>query len=478
MSEDEQKEETQDAAEVEEVAEVEESEDYESFDLEDAAVYGEDEEDEDDTDEEEFDGSGFEERYRQRLEEQKEQKRRRIFNVIGIIGIILAIVALGVLFYFSDFGVIGTYKKNFEKNFRRIFPKMEQSIDIGVTEKNSNVQEYVDNTGETRVRSVERAENVHVVPFESAATGQFAAYRNGLICARTNYLCVLDGTGSVLWEKNTTVVDPLLSVAGQYIAIGAENGTKLCLYNGENLVFEKSTEDKIRDIRVSTGGDIVLVCDKVNYKGAISVYNKEGQEIFSWFSGQNNVISADISSASRRVAAVLLNADRKVYSIIKVFDISSKNDSVEMAFDDTILFDVSYTGDTITGLGDNSMVCMTSTGRVICDKRFDRVDISHCAYDMEGNKLIHFDSAGIPVFQLYGRKGVMDSEIIADHFADCLDVDGRYILYNNGRSVILRRAGSDRLNEYVATMDVLKLVLINQSTYAVIHSNSIEIVRV
>ena len=451
-------------------------EDYGMFGPEDVSDVSKAEEIEEES---EFDGDEFEERYRRRLEEQAEQKRKRSIRIAAAaVGAVL-IILLGVMFYYADSGVFGAYKKNFEKNFRRLFPVSEQPIYIGATEKNAEVQNYVNGERGTRVRTIDSSSgNAAVVPFEGAASGSFAPYRDGIVCARTNYICFIGSDGEVRWESDTTVVDPLLSAEGRYIAAASKGGTKLCLYEGENLVFEQNTENKIRTMSVSSNGDVVLVCDKVNYKGAISVYNAEGKEIFAWSSGMNNVISADISSASRRVAAALINADKKVYSLIKVFDINSKTDIKEMVFDDTVLYDIDYTGDTITGLGDNSMVCMTSTGRVICDKRFDMVDIMRCALDSDGSKLIHFDSAGTPVLHLYGRKGVLNTEIILDSSADCIDVNGEHILYSSGRRIMLRRAGGDRISEYTAPMDVLKLVLINRTSYAVIHSNSIEIVRV
>lgn len=399
-------------------------------------------------------------------------------KIIIAISIAVIFIALILIFSFTNSGIIATYKTNFTKNMRRLFPVSEKAVDIGVTEKDSDVQKYVDEDSKTVVRSYSRtSDRVSMVQFEGASSGSFEAYGDGLVCTKTNYICFISGSGEIEWEQKTSVVNPMLSAAGKYIAIASENGTKLCLYEGEELLYECDTEGKIKSVSVSSKGDTVLVCDKANYKGQILVYNKDGQEIFVWASGKNNIIHADISSASRRVAATLLNAENNVYSIIKVFDINSKTDNVEMAFDDTILFKVKYTGDTITGFGDNSIVCVTSAGRVINDKRFDMVDIIHCAADDTGKKLIYFDSAGTPVFHAYSRKGALEHEIVLGEATDCIDIDGDNILYSTGREVMLRRAGSDRIKSYTATMDILELKLIDSKTYAIIHSNSIEIVR-
>lgn len=443
---------------------------------EDAGDAPEDADDADDAgDADDFDGDSFEERYRRRIDEEKRRKRLLIYKIAAAGVCVLAAAALAMAFYHADSGMIGAYKENFARNFQKLFPQSEQQIDIGATQTDTGEQGYVDGNP-ADIRIVERtADNVKVVPFDGAADGGFAKYSGGLVCSRANYLCLISSDGETEWELNTPVSDPILSVDGKYIAIGSEGGTKLCLYDGSELLFDTDTAGGIRSVRVSAGGDVIIVTDRENYKGAVEVYNKSGQRIFSWASGQNDVISADISSASRRAAVLLLNADRQVYSIIRVFDINSGSSS-EMAFDDTLLFRVDYTGDTITGFGDNSLVCMTSTGRVINDRRFDMVDIIAAAGDEDGNKLLYIDSAGVPVLQVYGRKGVLDSETAAGADVGCIDINGHYVLYSDGRSVLLRRAGSDRVNEYVATMDILKLVLINNSSYAVIHSNGIELV--
>lgn len=459
----------------------EDNDNFEMFSPEDVTLPEEDENEDitlsgEDENEDEFDSEKFEEEYRRRQQEEKDERRKERLKIFMIAAAVLAAVIIALLVAFTSVG--DTYRKNFKNNFDKLF-YTEPAIDIGATEKNSNVQEYVDEERALTVKSIGNgSKNVKIVPFEGAASGSFEPYRDGLICAKSNYISFIDSAGNTKWEKDTSVADPILSVDGRYAALAAQGGTKLCMYSGEELIFECNTSDKIKNMRVSANGDVVLVCDRENYKGAIVVYNKDGKEIFSWSSGKNDVINADISSASRRVAAALLNTDKKVYSVIKVFDITSKVNSTETVFDDTVIFNIDYAGDAVTGFGDNSLVCVTSTGKVISDKRFDQVDISRYAFDSEGNRLIHFDSAGIPVFHLYGKKGVLKSEMLVDNSADCIAVKGDLVLYNDSRDVILRRMGSDRINEYTATMDILDLVLINTRVYGIVHSNSIEIVIV
>lgn len=452
----------------------ENNENFDMFSPED--IYKEVEESQDDSVEDEFDSESFDDEFRRRLSEEKHQKHIKLLKGIIIAAICVAVLITALLIAFTSVG--DTYRKNFKNNFNKLF-YTEQAIDIGATEKNPSVQEYVSEEREITVKTIQNTgKNVTVVPFEGASSGKFAAYRNGLLCVKSNHISFIDSNGAVSWEQSTTVADPILSVDGRYAAIASRDGYKLCLYNGDEKVFEANTDEKIKNMKTSANGDVVLVCDKENYKGSISVYNKEGKEIFSWSSGKYDIINADISSASRRVATTLLNTNNKVCSVIKIFDISSKNNNIETVFDDTVIFNIDYTGDTVTGFGDNSLVCVASTGSVISDKRFDRVSINHYAYDSDGYKLVHFDSAGIPVFHLYGKKGVLKSEMIIDNASDYIDINNDLVLYNDNRSVFLRRMGSEHINEYTAVMDILDLILINSRTYGIIHSNSIEIVGV
>ena len=88
--------------------------------------------------------------------------------------------------------------------------------------------------------------------------------------------------GEKKWEHETQISNPILSVSGKYIAVAGKDSTHLNLYKGKKLLYAIDIPDRIKTCSVSEKGDVALITDKTAYKGAVSVFNKKGEEVFSW----------------------------------------------------------------------------------------------------------------------------------------------------------------------------------------------------
>lgn len=414
-------------------------------------------------------------------------------SFIKLIIILLGAAAIILYLLFSADPIASLYRRNFKTNINRLFPTVSQNKSLidytsdeleektnddtqeteasGIMQQNSQDGNNENTTHESNIRQAV------TILFDSASKTKFSRYNSGLLCASSNHIYYINKKGEVTVDKQTGIVDPILRTNGSYAVLAQEGGGKIELYENENLIYDIMTDEKIISCSVSAKGDVTLVTQRENYRGGISVYNKSGTQIFSWSSGQSNVMCAALSASSRKLAAVLANADGEVYSSIRVFNINNGSEECSFSFKDTLLFDMSFTSSVITAFGDNSMITVTQSGILISDRRFDNVDLSHFAYDMQGNKAVIFDSDNIPVMQTYNMRSSIKKEMQISELADHIDINGKYLLYNNGRDAILRREGSDTLRVYTAPMDIAGLVLLDADSFAIIHSNSVEIIR-
>lgn len=402
------------------------------------------------------------------LEEEEEEEyevgKKQIAAAVVITALIAAMV---VVFITVDFGVIGRYKQNAVTNITLIFARF--GIDIS--------RDETDVSGlKTAGKYKASSQNAVTIPMETAGKSKFAAYRGSLACAYTNYLSLIGSDGKIVWENTTTIVDPILRTAGNYILIAENCGKKLCLYNDSRLVFEADTEDNILTCNLSSNGDVVIVTEKQAYKGAVVVFNREGNQIFAWSSGSDDILSADISSASRRVAVALLNSDDKVKSTIQLFDMNETESKVQAIFEDTILFDIDFTGDTVNAFGDNCMAGLTIQGDLIYDKRFDGAEFVHYGIDEAGNKILLFDDTNIPLINIYAPNGSLKYQLTSDELPEYVDIFGKYIVYNSGRDIIYGKFGKRQLSKYIASMDIKDLLMLGENSFAIVYSNNIEIV--
>lgn len=391
-------------------------------------------------------------------------------NKHRIITVTLILMILVTLLVTVDTGFIGAYKRNVSKNVTVILNF------FGIDIKKSN--KSISSSSNSAQKFKSSVKDTVTVPMEMAGRSVFIGFRGNIVSARTNYMSLIGSDGSVIWENTTTIVNPILKTAGNYLLLAEKGGKKLCLYNDSKLIYEADTEDNILNCSISSNGDVVVVTDKPSYKGAVVVFNREGKQIFAWSSGSDNVISADISPTSRRVAAALLNTDDKVKSTVLLFDINEKESYAQVVFEDTIIFNTEFNGDTLNVFGDNCIAGIRAQGDLVYDKRFDDVEFVHYGTDEEGNKILLFDNTNIPLINIYNRNAELKHQFSPEELPDFVDISNKYIVYNSGRNIIYGRAGRNRYEKYMASMDIKELMLISDDTFVIVYSNNIEIVKV
>ncbi len=432
----------------------------------------------------------------------KKPKSKRFVLIRRIIAAII-LVCFAYKFITTDTGLIGIYKKNFAHNctliaghFKKaktlMTEKSEDEEDIVYSLESENVPE-TDTSIEDRQKQVEASmeaekkegkETVYdtdvkksvIIPYEYGRDSVYAKFSGGLACAATNYLCYINSDGEKEWEMTTSVIDPIISVADNYILIAQNGGKKLCLYDNKRLVYDTDCEENILTANVSEKGDCVLVTSKDLYKGAIYAYNKNGQKIYGWSSGSDSVLSAAISSSSRNIAATLLNTDKEIISSVQIFDITKTKPIATTKYADTVLFDVRYFSDTVCAFGDNSLIGVKSNGKTLYDLRFDSSPISHYSIDRGRKTLVAMDSDNVPALGIF-KDGGQKKTLTVSEMPDYIDIGSGHILYNMGRDVILSRQNGSGAKKYTAAMDVRKLILVGSDTFFIAYSNSVELVK-
>ncbi len=340
----------------------------------------------------------------------------------------------------------------------------------GYTERN-NVHEETE-SGYAGIK-----EQKKLLPFDEAGSSDFSAYKNGVVCTKSNYICFLNASGKTEWEYSTSVPNPILSTAGDYIAIAAKNGTQVSLYNGADFVYSTDAPARIKTCRVSEEGDVVIVTEKTSYKGAVVVINKNGEEVFSWASGINYITSAS-PVKGRNVAVVLADTSSRVKSYIMMFDIKSPDPTGGIELTETLVYDASYSGNTVYASGDNSIVSVNPDGETNYDIRFDDVHITRSDSDHRGNRLVTFTKQHIPAMNVYNKNGELVYSGNIEASPDCIDIYGTTVLYNNGRDIMCGDIKDETLTAYTAPMAVKDLILLNSSTYVIVYEDTLEFIGI
>lgn len=381
--------------------------------------------------------------------------------------IIICIIVIAALFGLKmcSLSMIGNYKSNFSANISRFIREKPEKVQIP------------ESSEEPKKEYITEIENSNIISFEDASEAEFVPYRNGILCAKMNYMSYINQYGEAEWEIDTAIVNPILKTNGGYILLAERGNNKICLYSDNKLIYDVDDSNSIMSASLSSNGDVVLVTGKTSYRGGISVYNKSGLQIFAWSSGSDTVICADISSSTRKIAVALLNTDETIKTVIQLFDVNRSESYARAELPDTVVYELAFVGDKVNAFGDNRLTGISSNGEIIYDNVFDNVSLVHSAYDLNGNKLLAFNDGNMPILCFYNKKGVQKSTVTLDGVADNIDVRNKYILYGVGRDIYFGKTEKMSL-KYTATMDIRGLVILSENTFAVIYSNSIELVTI
>ena len=371
-----------------------------------------------------------------------------------------------------------SYFRNYKTNFIMNIHLIDARLGISETWREffgAKEEDVLKKKEETKAMGTTYDNESYLVPFENASDACYVAVDGGVIAAKSNYLAFINPYGKEEWKMATSVVNPILAVDGKYISLAENGGTKVCLYQGNKLVFAADAQNTILNANVSSRGDVIVVTKKEFFKGAVEVFNKNGERVFSWGSGTDTVVCADISPSGRKIAVGFVNAKENIKGSVQFFNIDEKESYKTGDIPSSVVFKLDYIGETLNVFCDNRLIGLSVHGSVLWDEGIDG-DFSAYSIDTEGNKAVVIDKYNLPMVKTFSKRGREKKSFVADELPDFIDIKDNLLLYNNTRMIIFGRPGREQ--KYVGAMDVKGLKIIDSSTYLIVYSNSIEFVSV
>ena len=405
--------------------------------------------------------------------DKKPKKKIPFKKIITSVLIVLMVIVIGYLISLTEY--FRNYKTNFYINIQVLDSKLGISETLNELFHKDAEDDFLQKREEGQASGTTYDNESYLVPFENANDGCFKVVSEGVLVAKSNYFALMDKKGKELWNLNTSVVNPILEVDGRYTMLAENGGTKVCLYEGNKLIYAVDAQNEILNANVSSKGDVVVVTKKEFFKGAVEVFNKGGERIFSWNSGSESVMCADISPAGRKIAVGFLNSKDTLKGTIQIFNIDQGESYKTIEIPDTVIFKLQFTGEILNVFCDNAIVGLSVHGAVLWNRGIDG-EFAAYSIDNNGNKVICIDKYNVPEIKVYSKRGRQKKTFNVDELPDYVDIRENKILYNNTRMIYFGKHG--KLQKYAASMDVRGLKIIDENTYLIIYSNSLEFVRV
>lgn len=328
------------------------------------------------------------------IDENKEIKKKKINKkkmIIAItIGVILLIVAITMLIYCSSRDARKFLDKYlFRKN---VTQEKLASIDL---DYDSNVNIF--------------------------------AYNKNICVLAENKLMQYNTSGKLEKELDLEINNPVYSVNNKYIAISENEGSRLYLISGSEILWTNDIDGKISKINVNENGYVSAILTGTTHKSVIVIFDKDGNELFKTYLASTKVVDTDISKDNKYLAFAEVNTTgTTIGSSVKIMSIEKAKENPK----ESVIY--TYTAD---------------NNKLIIDIEYQDGKII-CMYDDEITKLEDKTNTSIISLQEKG-KNINFANINLNNFVyrAIEENDG---LFNTNTVIEIKSTSNDKVNVYTA----------------------------
>ena len=185
---------------------------------------------------------------------------------------------------------------------------------------------------------------------------------------------LLDANGQLLVSGALALESPAISACDTLAALYDIGGSTLRLLQSDGTTTDIVPAGDLISVQVSENAYTAVVSEASGYRALVSVYDRDGSEIYQWYASSCWVLSAIVSPDSRQLAVLCLsdgNRDERGEAIpqatersealseseVKIFSLNAQVQNAAFSVSNTILIDLRWMSD--------SSLCAWSTGQAL-----------------------------------------------------------------------------------------------------------------
>lgn len=201
--------------------------------------------------------------------------------------------------------------------------------------------------------------------YENDATSRFAALDGSLVTVAANQIRVLDERSRVLYQTGVRFLHPDL-VSGGGVAVAYDiGGTTMYVVDSKGLRWQKETEGELITVSVNPNGYVTASYNKNGAKAAVTVWDSEGNEKFTFNSSQRFVMTAALGRDDRTLAAVTMGQeDGKFQSFLVLYHINSEKEVAATPIDGGVTYALETMQKTFCAVTEQGLYMLDTNGAV------------------------------------------------------------------------------------------------------------------
>ena len=189
--------------------------------------------------------------------------------------------------------------------------------------------------------------------YDASDSNRFAVLGDSLVVLSDTKLQVLARGGEEIWSTSVRMSAPALETGGGRAVAYDVGGTELYVVDegGEVGSLTATEEDPFISARLNEDGWLAVTAGLENYKGGVTVYNSQMDEVFLFRASDRFVIDAYVTDDNSTLAAVTLGQENSVFvSNIVLYELDQEDPAADYDVTDGLVAAVGeQDGQLVTG---------------------------------------------------------------------------------------------------------------------------------
>ncbi|HOJ10511.1 MAG TPA: DUF5711 family protein [Clostridiales bacterium] len=143
--------------------------------------------------------------------------------------------------------------------------------------------------------------NIFEIGYEAKDKPSFEVYREWLIKCTLYSVTAIDKKGEEQWSIPILLNKPMLQSQGGRLLVSDIGGRSIYVIEGKNIKWQKAVDGNIINASINETGYVSVVHETEGYKGMVSVYDVDGQEIFHRYINETFVLSSQVMASGQQI---------------------------------------------------------------------------------------------------------------------------------------------------------------------------------
>lgn len=350
-----------------------------------------------------------------------------------------------------------------------------QNIDI----KSLNLKEIISNKIFTNSQKSSDKKPIEI-RYDAKEHNIFAVYKDYIIKCTKSKIQGLDKTGEEQWSIPISMNEPIIKISGSEMLVADIGGRDIYVLNGKDIKWSTKIDNTIINADINESGYVTVVKEEKRTRGAVTVFNLQGNEFFTKGIGESFIFMAKISPSGKQVFISSIDSSGiKANTILEITDILGKSISSNKISQEGIIYPSIWylNNDSMIAVSDDMMACFDKTGRELWNTRNAypniKVHSSKVALGKYPVLATGKPNSNVSEIDILNMNGQQVSQYQIEGSVINIEVFSDVIAVNTGREVHFINTKGKLVGKYSSKSDIIGVNFFNKTEAEIITKNSV-----